>query len=56
LGQICDVYWPQTTRDQACVAPLKAAGFDPADVRYVLQSHLHLDTPARLGRSTSPQR
>jgi len=42
-GEICDVYWPAMTPEQACVPALRAAGFDPADVRYVLQSHLHLD-------------
>jgi glyoxylase-like metal-dependent hydrolase (beta-lactamase superfamily II) len=42
-GDISDVYWPEMTEEQACVPALKAAGFDPADVRYVLQSHLHLD-------------
>jgi N-acyl homoserine lactone hydrolase len=42
-GGISDVYWPTMTADQACVPALKAAGFDPADVRYILQSHLHLD-------------
>jgi N-acyl homoserine lactone hydrolase len=40
---ITSVYWPVMTPEQACVPALKAAGFDPADVRYVLQSHLHLD-------------
>jgi glyoxylase-like metal-dependent hydrolase (beta-lactamase superfamily II) len=42
-GATADVYWPEMTPEQACVPALKAAGFDPADVRYVLQSHLHLD-------------
>src|SRR5436305_641347 len=38
-GDICDVYWPEMTPEQACVPALKAAGFDPADVVFVLQSH-----------------
>jgi N-acyl homoserine lactone hydrolase len=42
-GAICEVYWPTMTPEQACVPAMRAAGFDPADVRYVLQSHLHLD-------------
>lgn len=42
-GDICDVYWPTMTPEQACVPAMRSAGFDPADVRYVLQSHLHLD-------------
>jgi N-acyl homoserine lactone hydrolase len=48
-GGICDVYWPTMTPEQACVPALKAAGFDPGDVRYVLQSHLHLDHTGALG-------
>ena len=31
------------TEEQACVPALKNAGFDPADVKFILQSHLHLD-------------
>jgi glyoxylase-like metal-dependent hydrolase (beta-lactamase superfamily II) len=42
-GAICDVYWPTMTPEQACVPALRAAGFDPADVKFVVQSHLHLD-------------
>lgn len=42
-GEIARTYWPVLTPEQACVPALRAAGFDPADVRYVLNSHLHLD-------------
>jgi len=42
-GATADVYWPTMTAEQACVPTMKAAGFDPADVRYIVQSHLHLD-------------
>ena len=52
-GDILDVYWPTMTGEQACVPALRAAGFDPADVKYVLQSHLHLDHTGRWPRSTS---
>lgn len=48
-GDISAVYWPTMTPEKACVPALKAAGFDPADVRYVLQSHLHLDHTGALG-------
>ena len=48
-GDICDVYWPEMTPEQACVPAMKAAGFDPADVVCVLQSHLHLDHTGALG-------
>lgn len=42
-SNIYEVYWPEMTAQQAVVPALAAAGFDPADVRYVVQSHLHLD-------------
>ena len=42
-GPIANTYWPVMAREQACVTALEAAGFDPADVRFLLQSHLHLD-------------
>lgn len=42
-GPIAKTYWPVMAHEQACVPALEAAGFDPADVRYLLQSHLHLD-------------
>jgi glyoxylase-like metal-dependent hydrolase (beta-lactamase superfamily II) len=42
-GAISKVYWPQMTPEQACAPALRAAGFDPADVAFILQSHLHLD-------------
>jgi glyoxylase-like metal-dependent hydrolase (beta-lactamase superfamily II) len=48
-GGISDVYWPVMTPEQACVPAMQAAGFDPSDVRYVLQSHLHLDHTGALG-------
>jgi N-acyl homoserine lactone hydrolase len=48
-GEITQVYWPEMTPEQACVPAMKAAGFDPADVRYVLNSHLHLDHTGALG-------
>jgi N-acyl homoserine lactone hydrolase len=42
-GATTEVYWPEMTPEQACVPALRDAGFDPADVRFILQSHLHLD-------------
>jgi N-acyl homoserine lactone hydrolase len=42
-GATADVYWPEMTPGQACVPALRDAGFDPADVKYIVQSHLHLD-------------
>jgi N-acyl homoserine lactone hydrolase len=42
-GATTDVYYPEMTEEQACVPALRNAGFDPADVKFILQSHLHLD-------------
>lgn len=49
-GDICDVYNPVMTKEQGCVEQLKALGIDPNDVKYVLQSHLHLDHTGAVGR------
>lgn len=49
-GGICDVYWPVLDKDKGCVDQVKALGFDPAEVRYVVQSHLHLDHTGAIGR------
>jgi glyoxylase-like metal-dependent hydrolase (beta-lactamase superfamily II) len=42
-GPIANTYWPVLSHEQAVVPALRNAGFDPADVRYLLNSHLHLD-------------
>ncbi|MFW7268971.1 AttM family quorum-quenching N-acyl homoserine lactonase [Gluconacetobacter sp. Hr-1-5] len=49
-GGICDVYWPMMTEEDGCVAQLARLGIRPEDVRYVLQSHLHLDHTGAIGR------
>ena len=49
-GEICDVYYPVMEESEGCVAQLRALGIDPADVKYVLQSHLHLDHTGAVGR------
>lgn len=48
-GGICDVYWPEMREDEGCVAQLKRLGIAPEDVRYVVQSHLHLDHTGAIG-------
>jgi N-acyl homoserine lactone hydrolase len=48
-GAITEVYEPRMTPDQACVPALRNAGFDPADVAFILQSHLHLDHTGAVG-------
>ncbi len=48
-GGLTEIYWPEMTPEQACVPAMRAAGFDPADVTWILQSHLHLDHTGALG-------
>ncbi len=49
-GGVADIYWPMLTEDETCVRQLEGAGFKVEDVRYVLQSHLHLDHTGAAGR------
>lgn len=42
-GEVARTYWPVMRPEQACIPAMKAVGLDPGHVRYVLQSHLHLD-------------
>jgi N-acyl homoserine lactone hydrolase len=42
-GPIANTYYPVMSHEQACLNKLSEAGFDPDDVRFILQSHLHLD-------------
>lgn len=42
-GDVAQVYVPQMEEKQACVPALEEAGLDPSSVKYILQSHLHLD-------------
>src|SRR5919197_9030 len=42
-GGVANVYFPQMTAEQACVPSLQALGIDLTSIRYVIQSHLHLD-------------
>lgn len=36
-------YWPTMSADEAVVPQLQKAGIDPASVRWIVQSHLHID-------------
>jgi glyoxylase-like metal-dependent hydrolase (beta-lactamase superfamily II) len=42
-GAITEMSTPHMTPEQACVPSLERVGIDPASVRWILQSHLHLD-------------
>jgi N-acyl homoserine lactone hydrolase len=48
-GIAADYYVPVMAREDACVPAMKEAGLDPLDVRWILQSHLHLDHSGALG-------
>lgn len=47
---ICDVYWPVLDPKDGCVDQLKRLGVEPESIRYVVQSHLHLDHTGAVGR------
>jgi len=49
-GDICDVYEPVLDPGDGCVDQLRRLGVEPEDVRYVVQSHLHLDHTGAIGR------
>ena len=49
-GDVLDAYLPVMSRDETCVAQARSVGVAPEDVRYVLQSHLHLDHTGAIGR------
>lgn len=48
-GSVADTYWPELTEADGCVNKLTENGFKVEDVRYVLQSHLHLDHTGAAG-------
>jgi glyoxylase-like metal-dependent hydrolase (beta-lactamase superfamily II) len=49
-GDVVDAYDPVMDVSENCVDQLRGVGVRPEDVRYVLQSHLHLDHTGALGR------
>jgi len=49
-GDTVDVYNPVLDKNDGCVDQLRRLGIAPEDVRYVLQSHLHLDHTGAIGR------
>src|ERR671910_642871 len=46
---VVDVYEPHMTEDEFVVNQLQNVDVDPASVRYVVQSHLHLDHSGAIG-------
>lgn len=49
-GGITQVYWPVMTEEDGCVNAVKAMGIAPESIKFVLQSHLHLDHSGAAGR------
>lgn len=49
-GSICEVFKPRMQPSDGCVEQIEALGIDPADVKYVVQTHLHLDHTGSIGR------
>jgi N-acyl homoserine lactone hydrolase len=49
LGEYADVFDVHMTEDQHCAAQLGNMGVSPADLRYVVQTHLHFDHIGALG-------
>jgi N-acyl homoserine lactone hydrolase len=49
-GAAADVYHPVMAADEGCVAQLRKIGLEPEDIRYVMQSHLHIDHSGSVGR------
>lgn len=49
-GSVIDAYKPLMERAENCVEQLAGIGVKPEDIRYVVQSHLHLDHTGAIGR------
>lgn len=49
-GGITEVYWPVMKEEEGCYNAIKSIGIDPASIKYVIQSHLHLDHTGAIGR------
>lgn len=49
-GNAVDVYWPVLQEQQGCLSQLRQLGVEEDSIRFVLQSHLHLDHTGAVGR------
>jgi N-acyl homoserine lactone hydrolase len=49
-GKMVDVYQPVLTEADGCLNQLRRLQIDPESVRFILQSHLHLDHTGAVGR------
>ncbi len=49
-GGVSEFFQPQMKESEGCVEQLKSIGIKPEDIKFVVQSHLHLDHTGSLGR------
>ena len=49
-GAVVDAYDPTMEKSENCVDQAKSVGTNVSDVRYLIQSHLHLDHSGGVGR------
>lgn len=42
-GEVAEKFVPVMSTDQACIPQLATIGIDPSEIRFIVQSHLHLD-------------
>ena len=54
-GDVVEAYDPIMNAHETCVEQCQSVGVEPNDVRYVLQSHLHLDHSGAVGRFPNAQ-
>ncbi|MDE3238044.1 MAG: N-acyl homoserine lactonase family protein [Paracoccaceae bacterium] len=54
-GAVVDAYDPVMDLSENCVDQCRSVGVEPHQVRYVLQSHLHLDHTGAIGRFPKAQ-
>lgn len=48
-GAITEVYWPVMTESEGCLNVIKNLGIDTESIKFILQSHLHLDHTGAIG-------
>lgn len=48
-GPVAESFFPVMSQDDFCVSAMKNVGYDPDDVKYVIQSHLHHDHTGAIG-------
>lgn len=49
-GDVAKVYWPEMKAEEGCYQAVQTVGVAPESVKFVLQSHLHLDHTGAAGR------